>query len=1815
MKNTEKLISPLIQSMFPSFYKEEGQQFISFVKAYYEWLEEQNNVLYHTRRLTDYRDIDTTIDDFILHFKEKYLKNIQFDTATNKKLLIKNSLDLYRSKGTERSVDLFFKLVYGTNAEVRYPGEDVFKASDGVWERPTYLEVSGTTRNIDYVGKQVQGTLSNATAFVEKFIKRRIKGGYVSILYISNIQGNFRKGEVLGVNISGVNTTYNDSPKLIGSLNDVIIQDGGRDFKVGDIVKFVDSIKGNGGLARVDQVTDTSGVVDFIFIDGGWGYTLTANSIVSEKVVTTANVIANSTSKEYFGLFEPVVQPIVTINFGSATTAFSPGTSIFRYSSGNIVGSGVIIDLVQDQTLFSNGELTVSVTNGSFTNGVTYYTAGNTQSFFANTIEDESITGVYMGRPKVYDVVVTGLSNNVTLGSTLYQSNSTLIYASGKVESISQSLSGEVLSLANVSGAFKTTSIVGDRIKLSSDNSNVGNVTSVSFNMGVYEIKKDIHVIEFDNANNSSIQNTPNIYQYDLYGNVISKGVVLTVSPVVSNSGTLTIVPTKGFFTEASRFYTEGNTATATISVFSLNRDGGDYKPSPYSTAFGTVNNTRLQLTGTSFGSGANFEIGSIGDTEVIYINTDLIGANNENTLNYSKKIISVTNSTGFSVGDYVYQSNATANAFGTIYEIDSNNIKVKDVFNAFSNTAGDYGNLVFSVNTSVNTDILNVQSAAATATANQPFYSLPIRSDAYGFPKNPQGDIKDTIFSCLTFNRFEIGTIGSLTGVDPGSQYTADPFVLAYQRYIAGFDRKDYIITVTSPTGSFLTGEKINQTPSSLVLNNIQVDGQVVDDVYNEIVRTINANLSIDDTTNNNLILVPSTSVTIPSKTSVLSAEDTIVVPANSATFNANTNVNSIDDFITINPNPFSNGDLLLYTVSDGNTAVSGLTNATFYYAISSNSVGLRLSTQAGNSAAVVGVNATSVSETGHILNKFNNPYSNGDLVQYTVSAGNTAIGNLTNGNTYYVINTSSVGFKLTTDSGNVASIVNVTSTATQELGHFFVNFRNPFSNNTIVKYQVLPGNTAISGLANNTNYRVVETTDYGFKLANTTSLSVIDISKGSTEDGHYFSTLPGYLPGDRVYQTITKTFNGNTDVSSDFITISSNPFANGDLVTYANSAGNTAIITAGDYYAVYSNTTGLALSSSIGGANLTLTASPVSETGHSLTSTPTAAIKEVFTEGANSFVQVNNIENSFYPGTPLFSNTYNHLNSNVVSVNLFSISSTAKGVIKSGSTPNTLFVKRINFENTFNVGEEITGDSSGTKATIVDIIEDENTYPIGVNAIIEANVVTAIGEITSLQITDSGVGYPNGEIIQFSSMDGTREGTVKAIVGGNGKGAGYYRSSKGFLSSDKYIHDGDYYQEYSYEVLSKMSFDRYSDMFKKVMHVAGTKVFGSSLIVEEDSANVSLSLISTENEVNFNAQSDVSSIDDTIELDIEVTKNLRSINAQESVDNINEFITITTNVTDNPNPFVDGDIVKYYVAAGNTANIGLTDQNVYKVVEANNSGFKLTSTAGGSVINLSKGGNENGHYFINYRQPFSDEDEVLYYVDYKEINSYDGIDSANDFIYVANNDLSNGTLVTYITFDNVTPISGLTSNTDYYTINTNSNGFKLATQQGNVSSIVNVASVSGITNAIQILNGGRGYDSTVNNQLIFNGGNSFNIGSGSVKPVATFANNANGTIVSVTVSNVGIGYSTSPTISINTTSMNVTSQATLIAKIDFGYGHMLTTNKVISGLEQFGKYYVVNSTPHTVKLSLTPNGSPINITQGSDQVKHYLKKIVEEI
>ena len=45
MRDIETKISTFVENMFPQFYREDGENFVLFVKAYYEWLEQNHQEL------------------------------------------------------------------------------------------------------------------------------------------------------------------------------------------------------------------------------------------------------------------------------------------------------------------------------------------------------------------------------------------------------------------------------------------------------------------------------------------------------------------------------------------------------------------------------------------------------------------------------------------------------------------------------------------------------------------------------------------------------------------------------------------------------------------------------------------------------------------------------------------------------------------------------------------------------------------------------------------------------------------------------------------------------------------------------------------------------------------------------------------------------------------------------------------------------------------------------------------------------------------------------------------------------------------------------------------------------------------------------------------------------------------------------------------------------------------------------------------------------------------------------------------------------------------------------------------------------------------------------------------------------------------------------------------------------------------------------------------------------------------------------------------------------------------------------------------
>lgn len=874
--DNEKFISPYIASQFPAHYRENYPQFVEFVKMYYAWLEQGDQAVGHARRLQEYRDIDETPEDYIVYFKTKYLPYIKFITEVDKRTLVKHVLDLYRSKGTERGVDLFFKLVYGVPADVYYPSTDLFRLSDNIWVKRNYLEIGHIELISQYTGKKIIGTRSGATAFAERFIQKKVGAKYINILFISNVVGDFMFNEKLAY--EGLTDAETKRPKVIGSLSRLDVTTGSKDFRVGDVVE-VSSENGYGAVARVSNVYNTSGLVDFVLEDGGWGYTqavegdqyLTGPVVyVSDKIMTIQDVTVDYTSNNpdeapyvaspYFTL-EKVYQPLANLDYKfdtsrqsvlvnkPASSWYAVGATLYQTNGSVNTSVGVVVSNSSINTSAQNLVIQVSVSNVSLRDFTT------TSENFGNLV----------------------LSTNSSVNSSILTTNtSTNIYS---IEV------GTVLSSYNsTGGVISSVEVV---------NNDIDDITERTANLFVYVTSGNTETNSyFWGPSNAFSINVETVVDRTATGNVVGFGNTLTM--YVSNS---TAVFAPGQYFTQRRTYAGGydisararitgvvgvtNTFTIQVSdstgVFRKNvnvymqyANGGESEQTAYLRSYdGTLGVANIQNDFVSTGNNKIFTRGWTLDSNsqlIIYgsnsvanlvllssgknatfstsntlayaesysLYTDFIGANNEANVPYMD--LNISNSTAF--------SNSLTLTFAANVEWLAVTGGTADIDLGTDWYVCGAGLSDFTEIVSKNTT--HIQVTPNTWSSSSGTYRLtPTDGIAWGFPLNEAGTFQFILEDVLNAINGYVGSITKLTAINPGEDYNLAPMVLVREPYTAGFGKKDYILTCNNTLGNFQLGEQIGQNNGARGLIK-QIEGKPNGD---RILYVRRQNLPIGDT------------------------------------------------------------------------------------------------------------------------------------------------------------------------------------------------------------------------------------------------------------------------------------------------------------------------------------------------------------------------------------------------------------------------------------------------------------------------------------------------------------------------------------------------------------------------------------------------------------------------------------------------------------------------------------------------------------------------------------------------------------------------------------------------------------------------------------------------------------------------------------------------------------------------------------------------------------------------------------------------------
>jgi hypothetical protein len=330
-------LSAVVSRQLPEHIREDYPTFVAFVEAYYEYLQAQG-VDFST-----IRDIDRTLTEFVDQFRKELAYNLP-NITQNERFLLQNVKDQYLAKGSEGSYKLLFKLLFGKEVELVYPGRSMLRASDGRWNQEISLFAKVDYGNAEeVVGKLVD--IQTPTRVLRVLIDRRqdIVGEVDRIVLIDpalQVYEFFLDKRFFGNVSAGDRIRYRDEfqATILPATQKLNVTQPGKNFRVGQVFELR-SGRGTGALMKVTAVTDDGGIKYAELIKFGIGYTANfAVSLLASNSVTSVGNSVNTSSSTLVqeSTYSSAGTGNITASSSSATVTGS-GTN-FGQSGGPAVG-------------------------------------------------------------------------------------------------------------------------------------------------------------------------------------------------------------------------------------------------------------------------------------------------------------------------------------------------------------------------------------------------------------------------------------------------------------------------------------------------------------------------------------------------------------------------------------------------------------------------------------------------------------------------------------------------------------------------------------------------------------------------------------------------------------------------------------------------------------------------------------------------------------------------------------------------------------------------------------------------------------------------------------------------------------------------------------------------------------------------------------------------------------------------------------------------------------------------------------------------------------------------------------------------------------------------------------------------------------------------------------------------------------------------------------------------------------------------------------------------------------------------------------
>lgn len=157
-------------SLFPGYLRENPEtKIIELIRYYYEYLNSKDNPSYELENLIHNHDIDEMSDKYLTAIQLQIAKSVPNSVTLDKRRLFKIIAQYYKTRGSEESIHIFFRIFFNEFVTIFYPSSLLFHTSDDQSESSSRFRLQDGERWQKY-SYEIR-TTNDPTQWKESFVK------------------------------------------------------------------------------------------------------------------------------------------------------------------------------------------------------------------------------------------------------------------------------------------------------------------------------------------------------------------------------------------------------------------------------------------------------------------------------------------------------------------------------------------------------------------------------------------------------------------------------------------------------------------------------------------------------------------------------------------------------------------------------------------------------------------------------------------------------------------------------------------------------------------------------------------------------------------------------------------------------------------------------------------------------------------------------------------------------------------------------------------------------------------------------------------------------------------------------------------------------------------------------------------------------------------------------------------------------------------------------------------------------------------------------------------------------------------------------------------------------------------------------------------------------------------------------------------------------------------------------------------------------------------------------------------------------------